>query len=86
MPIFNILGYTLTESFKKPDIWRQINKQTSSTFYMSSLECYSYVKTLFSYFTWKQKNSSGKGKKDLGKKDFQRSYVEYRRKKDFRRN
>ena len=35
MPIFNFTGYTLTELFRKPDNWRQIYKQTSSTFYTS---------------------------------------------------
>ena len=33
MPIFNFIEYTLTELFRKPDNWRQIYKQTSSTFY-----------------------------------------------------
>ena len=36
MPIFSVIGYTLTELFKKPDNWRQIYKQTSSTFYTSN--------------------------------------------------
>ena len=31
MPIFSFIGYTLTELFRKPDNWRQIYKQTSST-------------------------------------------------------
>ena len=31
MPIFNFTGYTLTELFRKPDNWRQIYKQMSST-------------------------------------------------------
>ena len=35
MPIFSFTGYTLTELFRKPDNWRQIYKQTSSTFYTS---------------------------------------------------
>ena len=30
------LGYTLTELLKKPDNWRQIYKQTCSTFYTSN--------------------------------------------------
>ena len=33
MPIFSFIGYTLTELFRKPDNWRQIYKQTNSTFY-----------------------------------------------------
>ena len=36
MPIFSVIGYILTELFKKPDNWRQIYKQTSSTFYTSN--------------------------------------------------
>ena len=36
MPIFSFLGYTLTDLFRKPDNWRQIYKQTSSTFYTSN--------------------------------------------------
>ena len=36
MQIFSFIGYTLTELFRKPDKWRQIYKQTSSTFYTSS--------------------------------------------------
>ena len=33
MSIFNFIGYTLTEPFRKSDNWRQIYKQRSSTFY-----------------------------------------------------
>ena len=36
MPSFSFIGYTLTELFRKPDNWRQIYKQTSSTFYTSN--------------------------------------------------
>ena len=36
MPIFSFIGYTLTGLFRKPDNWRQIYKQTSSTFYTSN--------------------------------------------------
>ena len=36
MQIFSSIGYTLTELFRKPDNWRQIYKQTSSTFYTSN--------------------------------------------------
>ena len=36
MPIFSFVGYTLTELFRKPDNWRQIYKQTSSTLYTSN--------------------------------------------------
>ena len=36
MPIFSFIGYILTELFRKPDNWRQIYKQTSSTFYTSN--------------------------------------------------
>ena len=36
MQIFSFIGYTLTELFGKPDNWRQIYKQTSSTFYISN--------------------------------------------------
>ena len=36
MQIFSFIGYTLTELFRKPDKWRQIYKQTNSTFYTSS--------------------------------------------------
>ena len=36
MPIYIFIRYTLTELFKKPDSWRQIYKQTSSTFYTSN--------------------------------------------------
>ena len=36
MPIFSFIGYTLTELFRKPDNWRQIYKQTRSTFYTSN--------------------------------------------------
>ena len=36
MPIFSFIGYTLTELFRKPDNWRQIYKQTGSTFYTSN--------------------------------------------------
>ena len=35
MPIFSFIGYVPTELFRKPDNWRQIDKQTSSTFYTS---------------------------------------------------
>ena len=34
--IFSFKGYTLTELFRKSDNWRQIYKQTSSTFYSSN--------------------------------------------------
>ena len=33
MPIFFFEGHTLSELFGKTDNWRQIYKQTSSTFY-----------------------------------------------------
>ena len=36
MPSFSFIGYTLTKLFRKPDNWRQIYKQTSSTFYTSN--------------------------------------------------
>ena len=36
MPIFSFIGYTLTESFRKLDSWRKINRETSSTFYKSN--------------------------------------------------
>ena len=36
MPIFNFIGYTLTELFRKLDNWRQIYKQTNSTCYTSN--------------------------------------------------
>ena len=32
VPIFSIIGYTLTVLFRKPDNWRQIYKQTSYDF------------------------------------------------------
>ena len=35
-PILSLKEYTLTELFRKPDNWRQIYKQTSSTFYSSN--------------------------------------------------
>ena len=35
IPIFSFIRDTLTELFRKPDNWRQIYKQTSSTFYTS---------------------------------------------------
>ena len=34
--VFSSRGYTLTELFRKPDNWRKIYKQTSSTFYTSN--------------------------------------------------
>ena len=37
MPIFNFTGYILTESFRKPDNWRRIYNQTSSTFFTSNM-------------------------------------------------
>ena len=37
MTIFSFTGNTQTELFRKPDIWRQIYKQTSSTFYTSNI-------------------------------------------------
>ena len=37
MPRFSFIGYTLTELFRKPDKWRQIYKQTTSTFYTSNM-------------------------------------------------
>ena len=36
MPSFSFIGYILTELFRKPDNWRQIYKQTSSTFSTSN--------------------------------------------------
>ena len=36
MPIFSLIGYTLTELFGKTDNWQQIYKQTSLNFYVSS--------------------------------------------------
>ena len=36
MPSFSFIGYTLTELFRKTGNWRQIYKQTSSTFYTSN--------------------------------------------------
>ena len=36
MPICSFIGYTLTELFGKPDIWQQIYKQMSLTFYWSN--------------------------------------------------
>ena len=36
MPISSLIECTLMELFRKPDNWRQINKQTSSTFYTSN--------------------------------------------------
>ena len=36
MPIFGFIEYTLMELFRKPGNWRQICKQTSSTFYTSN--------------------------------------------------
>ena len=32
MPVFSVIGYTLTALFRKPDIWQQIYKQRRSTF------------------------------------------------------
>ena len=32
MPIFSFIGYSMTELIRKPDNWRQVYKQTSSTF------------------------------------------------------
>ena len=37
MPIFSPIGYTLTELFRKLDNWRQIYKQTNSTFYTQTM-------------------------------------------------
>ena len=37
MPVFSFTGYTSTELFRKPDKWRQIYKQTTSTFYTSNM-------------------------------------------------
>ena len=37
MPIFSFTGYILTESFRKPDNWRRIYNQTSSTFFTSNM-------------------------------------------------
>ena len=37
MLTFSFTGYTLTELFRKSDNWRQIYKQTSSTFYASDM-------------------------------------------------
>ena len=36
MPISSFIGNTLTDLFRKPDNWRQIYKQTSSSFYTSN--------------------------------------------------
>ena len=36
MPLFGFIGYTPTELFRKPDNWRQIYQQTSSTFHTSN--------------------------------------------------
>ena len=36
MPIFSFTEYTLMKLFIKPGNWRQICKQTSSTFYTSN--------------------------------------------------
>ena len=36
MPSFSFVGYTLVELFRKSENWRQIYKQTSSTFYKSN--------------------------------------------------
>ena len=36
MSIFSFVRYTRTELVRKPDNWRQIYKQTSSTFYASN--------------------------------------------------
>ena len=36
MPSFTFIGYTLTELFRKSDNWRQMYKQTSSTFCTSN--------------------------------------------------
>ena len=33
---FSFIWYTLTELFRKPDNWRQIYKQKSSTYYTSN--------------------------------------------------
>ena len=40
MPIFSLIGCTLTELFSKPANWRQIYKQTSSTFHTSNEAMY----------------------------------------------
>ena len=37
MAIFSFTGYTLTELFRKPDNWRQIYKQKSSSFCTSNI-------------------------------------------------
>ena len=37
MQVFSFIWYTLTELFRKPDNWRQIYKQTNSTFYTSNM-------------------------------------------------
>ena len=34
--IFSLTDYTLTDSFRKPDNWRQIGEQTRSNFYTSN--------------------------------------------------
>ena len=36
MPIFSLIGYTLTELFRKPENWRQIYKQMILTLYTSN--------------------------------------------------
>ena len=70
MPIFSFIRHTLTELFRNPHNWRQIYKQTSSTFHTWNLErvpktCWEEkkqkgrhnkaVKWFFNYFKKKQK-------------------------------
>ena len=69
MSSFSIIWYTLAELFRKPDNWRQINKQSSSTFYTSNdvwrrkklLVCHNKVakqQQLFNYFFEKNTEAS----------------------------
>ena len=39
MPIFTFIGHILTALFGKTDNWRQMHKQTNSTFYSSNEVC-----------------------------------------------
>ena len=59
MQIFSFIRYTLTELFRKTDNWRQISKQTSSSFYTSEdvsrrkkllVRHNKFAKYLFNYF------------------------------------
>ena len=40
MPILSFIGHILTELFEKTDNWRQVYKQTNSTFYTSKGVCH----------------------------------------------